>query len=141
MFCGAILALLAAPTAPTKPVAGKPKQLVVTVRQTSKGLRFQVDSGQYKKDEEKNREEANYFLAELKMNQCGECQLIEIVDDRAPLSAITEASNMAINAGFKDIRPFVYWHKTGGMAEVQFGPTIRFTADSAKLERRVSDAK
>lgn len=138
LFFGAILALVLAPTAPNKPIAGKPQQLIITVRQTPKGLRFEVESVQHKKYEDKNKMEANYFLAEIKMNECGECQLIEIVDDRAPLSAITEVSEMAINAGFKDIRPFVYWHKTGGMAEVQFGPPIRFTRDSAKLEQRVS---
>ena len=118
----------------------KHEQIVVLVYETSKGLRFNLESGIYKGGEYK-KVDANYFLADLKMHEGGDCQIIEIVDDRAPLSAITEVSEMAINAGFKDIRPFVYWHKTGRMAEVQFGPPIKFTMNSNKLERRVKQAR
>lgn len=116
------------------------KQIVVLVYETSKGLRFDLESGVYKGGEYK-KVDANYFLADLKLQEGGDCQIIEVVDDRAPLSAITEVSEMAINAGFKDIRPFVYWHKTGRMAEVQFGPPIKFTMNSNKLERRVEEVK
>ena len=116
------------------------KQIVVLVYETSKGLRFDLESGVYKGGEYK-KVDANYFLADLKLQEGGDCQIIEVVDDRAPLSAITEVSEMAINAGFKDIRPFVYWHKTGRMAEVQFGPPIKFTMNSNKLERRVDQAR
>ena len=116
------------------------KQIVVLVYETSKGLRFDLESGVYKGGEYK-KVDANYFLADLKLQEGGDCQIIEVVDDRAPLSAITEVSEMAINAGFKDIRPFVYWHKTGRMAEVQFGPPIKFTMNSNKLERRVGQAR
>lgn len=118
----------------------KHEQIVVLVYETSKGLRFDLESGVYKGGEYK-KVDANYFLADLKLHEGGDCQIIEIVDDRAPLSAITEVSEMAINAGFKDIRPFVYWHKTGRMAEVQFGPPIKFTMNSNKLERRVEQAR
>ena len=116
------------------------KQIVVLVYETSKGLRFDLESGVYKGGEYK-KVDANYFLADLKLHEGGNCQIIEVVDDRAPFSAITEVSEMAINAGFKDIRPFVYWHKTGRMAEVQFGPPIKFTMNSNKLERRVDQAR
>ncbi|MGB8475527.1 MAG: hypothetical protein WCE61_15705 [Candidatus Acidiferrum sp.] len=113
----------------------KHRQIVVLVNQTNKGLRFDLEADVYKGAEYK-KVDANYFLAELKLHEGGDCQIIEVLDDRAPLSAITEVSEMAINAGFKDIRPFVYWHKTGRMAEVQFGPPIKFTMNSNKLERR-----
>jgi hypothetical protein len=108
----------------------KPEQIVVTVHKSDGGLLYVVDSGEYKKVE------ANYLLAELKLHKGGDCQIIPIVDDRVPLSAITEISEMAINAGFKDIRPFVFWHKTGRMAQVQFGPPIKFTGDPEKIEKR-----
>ena len=101
--------------------------------------RFKLQSGIYR-DSEYKKSDANYFLAELKLHE-GDCQLIEVVDDRAPLSAITEVSEMAINAGFKDIRPFIYWHKTGRMAQVQFGPPIKFTMNANKLEQRVKKEK
>jgi hypothetical protein len=123
----------------TSPPPGKPRQIVVLVYQNENGLRFKLQSGNYR-DSEYKKSDANYFLAELKLHE-GDCQLIEVVDDRAPLSAITEVSEMAINAGFKDIRPFIYWHKTGRMAQVQFGPLIKFTTNANKIEQRVEKEK
>jgi hypothetical protein len=35
------------------------------------------------------------------------------IDDDVPIGAITQISEMAINAVLKDIRPFIYWKKTG----------------------------
>ncbi len=64
----------------------KPEQIVVTVHKADKGLLFEVESGEYKKAD------ANYLLAELKLHNGGDCQIIAVVDDRAPLSAITEIS-------------------------------------------------
>jgi hypothetical protein len=108
----------------------KPEQIVVIVQEADKGLLFNVESNDYKKGD------ANYLLADLKLHRGGDCQIIAIVDDRASLSAITEISEMAINAGFKDIRPFVVWHKTGNMAQLLFGPAIRFTQDPDKIAKR-----
>lgn len=117
------------------------KQIVVIVYPAKKGgLRFELESGIYKNNEYKKLE-ANYFLADLKMREGGDCQIIEIVDDRAPLSAITEVSEMAINAGFKDIRPFVLWHKTGRMAQMEFGPPIKYADNAEKIDRRLGEAK
>jgi hypothetical protein len=113
----------------------KPRQIMVVVYAAKGGLRFELESGIYKNHEYK-KFDANYFLADLKMREGGDCQIIEIVDDRAPLSAITEVSEMAINAGFKDIRPFVLWHKTGRMAQVEFGPPIKFAKSADKIEHQ-----
>lgn len=108
----------------------KREQIVVIVQKIDNGLVFNVDSKDYKKGD------ANYLLAELKLHKGGDCQIIAIVDDRVSLSGITEISEMAINAGFKDIRPFVVWHKTGNMAQILFGPAIRFTQDPDKIAKR-----
>jgi hypothetical protein len=141
LLAGLVLAFVVPPANSdgTSPSPGKPRQIVILVYESEKGLRFKVQSGSYR-DEEYKKYDANYFLAELKMHE-GDCQLIEVVDDRAPLSAITEVSEMAINAGFKDIRPFIYWHKTGRMAQVQFGPPIKFTMNSEKIEQRIEKDK
>jgi len=116
--------------------AGRPAQIIVRVHSTDKGLRIELESPKYKTDDFK-RSDANFALAELKLYEGGDCQIIEVFDDRAPLSAITEVSEMSINAGFKDIRPFVYWHKTGRMAQVQLGPPIKFSMNPEKIERRL----
>jgi hypothetical protein len=108
----------------------KPEQIVVNVHKAEKGLLYEVESSEYKKGD------ANYLLAEIKLHKGGDCQIIAVVDDRVPLSAITEISEMAINAGFKDIRPFVLWHKTGRMAQIQFGPAIKSTRDPDKIAKR-----
>ena len=114
----------------TQPV-NRPEQIVVNVRKADNGFLFEVESYEYKK-----KGDANYVLAGLKLQKGGDCQILALVDDRLPLSAITEISEMAINAGFKDIRPFVSWHKTGRMAQVQFGPAIKFTRDPDKIDKR-----
>jgi hypothetical protein len=116
------------------------RQIVVLVYETDNGLRFKLQAGIYK-DAEYKKHDANYFLADLKLQEGGDCQIIEVVDDRAPLSVITEVSEMAINAGFKDIRPFIYWHKTGRMAQVQFGPPIKFSMNAGKIEQSLEKEK
>jgi hypothetical protein len=128
--CLAAAGMYAANSKETKLSTRKPEQVVVTVHQADKGLFFEVQSDGYKKGD------ANYLLAELKLHKGGDCQIIALLDDRVPLSAITEISEMAINAGFKDIRPFVSWHKTGRIAQIQFGPPIKFTNDAEKIEKR-----
>src|SRR5713226_5299931 len=128
--CLIAVSMYAANSDKTPPPDKKPEQIVVTVHKADKGFVFEVESDEYKKSD------ANSLLAELKLHKGGDCQIIAIVDDRVPLSAITEISEMAINAGFRDIRPFVLWHKTGRMAQVQFGPPIKFTDDPKKLEKR-----
>jgi hypothetical protein len=124
-------ATLAGPaTRPTLPKETEP--IVVVVRKNDKGLLFEVefDGHEYKKVD------ANYYLADLKMKRGGDHPVLLLVEDKAPLSAITEASEMAINAGFKDIRPYIYWHKTGNMARIEYGQVIKFTKDPDKIERR-----
>lgn len=115
---------------------GSLKQLVVRVHNSPQGPQFEMRSYDGLK-----KGEANYWLAEIKLRECADCQVIPIIDDDVPLGAITQISEMAINAGFKDIRPFIYWKKTGNMAEIQFGPPIRFTADAERIELRLEKAK
>lgn len=142
VLSASILALGVAPASSrnTSSAVTNHRQIVVLVYETDKGLRFKLQSGIYK-DAEYKKYDANYFLADLKLQEGGDCQIIEVVDDRAPLSTITEVSEMAINAGFKDIRPFIYWHKTGRMAQVQFGPPIKFAMSPEKIDERVEKAK
>jgi hypothetical protein len=110
-------------------------QIVVRVHKSSKGLEYEMRSYSLKKTD------ANYWLAEIKLRECNECQVIPIIDDDVEFRAITEISEMAINAGFKDIRPFVYWRKTGRMAQIQFGPPIKFTENTEKIEQRVEQSQ
>lgn len=115
-------------------------QIVVVVDQAKNGLRFEIETPEYK-NREYSKSDANFWLADLRMREGASCQIIEIIDDRVPLAAITEVSEMAVNAGFTDIRPFAYWHKTGRMAQVQFGEPIKFSRSTEKLTQRIEQAK
>ena len=133
----AVAAAIAAIAQPRRDeaAAAKSKQIVVLIHRSPRGLEYEMRSYHLKKGD------ANYWLAEMKLRECTDCQVIPIIDDDVPLGAITQISEMAINAGFKDIRPFVNWKKTGNMAEIQFGPPIRFTADTQKIEKRIAKAR
>jgi hypothetical protein len=117
------------------PEIGKVRQLVVLIHKSSSGLEYEMRSYKLQKGD------ANYWLAEIKLKECGNCQIIPILDDNVELGAITQISEMAINAGFKDIRPFVYWRQTGNMAQIQFGPPIKYTEDEQKIEKRTAKAQ
>lgn len=114
----------------------RPKQLVVHVHNSPRGLQFEMRSYDGLK-----KGEVNFWLAEIKLRECGDCQVIPIIDDDVPLGGITQVSEMAINAGFNDIRPFIHWKKTGNIAEIQFGPPIKFTTAAEKIEQRLEKAK
>jgi hypothetical protein len=111
------------------------KQIVVRIHRSAKGLEYEMRGYGLKKGD------ANYWLAEIKLRECNDCQVIPIIDDDVELGAISQVSEMAINAGFKDIRPFVYWGKTGRMAQIELGPAIKFTIDPEKIERRSVESK
>jgi len=128
--CLSIGGLHARPQQKQEPERKPEKQVVVRVHKSEKGLEYVLDANKYKK------RDANYALAELKLQKGADCQVIAIIDDNADLGAITKFSEMAINAGFLDIRPYVYWRETGRMAEIQFGPPIKFTNDADKIARR-----
>lgn len=110
------------------------RQLVVHVHKAQKGLEYEMKA--YKV----GKADANYWLAEIKLRECNDCQIIPLIDDNVELGAISQISEMAINAGFTDIRPFVYWPKTGRIAEVQFGPPIKFTSNEEKLTQRIDES-
>jgi hypothetical protein len=136
IFVTCVVVPLATVARPPKdrPEPGKVKQIVVRIHRSQAGLEYEMRDYRLKKGD------ANYWLAEIKLRECDNCQIIPILDDNVELAAITQISEMAINAGFKDIRPFVYWRKTGNMAQIQFGPPIKFTTDTGKIERRSEKA-
>jgi hypothetical protein len=130
VFSGIMLLTASARSFSSSADVVKRKQIVVRLHRGDKGIDYELESEHHKKGE------ANFMLAELKLQEGSDCQIIAIVDDAVDLWGITQISEMAINAGFKDIRPFVYWHKTGTMAQIQFGPPIKFTDKPEKIEQR-----
>ncbi len=50
--------------------------------------------------------------------------MVIVREDTMALSDIKEVPQMALAAGFKNGRVFVYWKGTGNMAELFFGPVV-----------------
>jgi hypothetical protein len=105
----------------------KPQQIVVRIHKSRKGLIYVVKSFQLKKGD------ANFLLAEMKLRECSDCQIVAVLDDDIELSAISQIGEMSINAGFKDVRPFIYWRNSGRIAEIQFGPVMKLTENPPTL--------
>ena len=76
------------------------------------------------------------MLAEIKLRDGADCQVFAIIDGDVQLSGITQIGEMAINAGFKDIRTYIYWRKTRRMPQIMFGTPIKFTDKPDKIEKR-----
>src|SRR6266566_2659756 len=97
-------------------------EVIVIVRRVYGELEYELGSDKFYK-----KGDLNYALAELKLKCGADCQVIAILEDSAQLSDISDVGIMAINAGFKDIRTYVCWPKTGRMAEILFGPVKKFS--------------
>lgn len=110
---------------------GTARQIVVLVHRSNHGLEYELRSYHLKE------REANFLLAEIKLRECDDCQIVPIIDDDVALGVVAKISEMAINAGFRDIRPFVFWRSTGRMAQIEFGPVIRFTTNAEQIEQRI----
>lgn len=77
------------------------------------------------------------WLAEAKLREGNDCQIVPIIDDNVELGAVTQIYEMAINAGFTDVHPFLYSRKTGRMAELQVGRPMKFTINPEEIERKL----
>ncbi|HEY2461420.1 MAG TPA: hypothetical protein VGI16_11455 [Candidatus Acidoferrum sp.] len=96
------------------------RPIVVTVRRVEKLLTFQLEGNKYLK------KDMNYELAELKM-EYGQRPVVAILEEGTLLTDVQLVPEMAVNAGFTDIRVYAAWPKTGHMAEVLFGPVVKLS--------------
>jgi hypothetical protein len=113
---------------PDKKPVSDGRQIVVLVHKADKRIEwgdkelvYEMDSKRYAKSG------INLALAELHLNRDKNTAITALIDDTAPLEAIAEFGEMAINAGFTDVHIFVCFHKTDRMAEVQLGPALKFS--------------
>lgn len=72
-------------------------------------------------------------MAEIKLRECADCQVIPIIDNDVPLGAITQVSEMAINAGFKDIRLLFLGKRRGTWPRFSSPPPKKSAADAEKI--------
>jgi biopolymer transport protein ExbD len=108
--------------APNKAVSKKDDtQVVIVVRANGKGLEFRIGSERY------TGEDVKYFLGQLRLKRDENTPIIALVEEKVELKGLSEVPAMAITAGFRNIHTYVYWTWTHKMAEIQFGPVMRFS--------------
>jgi hypothetical protein len=105
-----------------KPVSKKDDtQVVIVVGANDEGLEFRIGSDRYK------RKEVEYFLGQLRLKRDENTPIIALVEDKIALAGLSQVPSMATTAGFRNIHTYVYWPWTGKMAEIQFGPVVKFS--------------
>jgi biopolymer transport protein ExbD len=96
-------------------------QIVVIVRQGRKDLEFHIGSERY------DRGQAAYALGELRLTRRENTPVVVLIDARVDVAAISAVPAMAIDAGFDNVHTYVFWPWTKRMAEIQFGPVLKFS--------------
>jgi predicted metal-dependent TIM-barrel fold hydrolase len=105
-----------------KPVSKKDDtQVVIVVRAKGEGLEFRIGSERY------TRKDVEYFLGQLRLKRDENTPIIAIVEEKVELRGLSEVPAMAVVAGFRNIHTYVYWPWTRKMAEIQFGPVVKFS--------------
>jgi hypothetical protein len=122
---GAICSLQAAPG--TVKSSGKvKKQILIFAQRQANGIEYVYDGKRY------SGRELDYFLGEWHVDAAKDSEVVVVLEDNLPLSDVKEVPAMAMKAGFRDVRAFVYWKGTGNMAEVWFGPVVKVAKPRAE---------
>jgi hypothetical protein len=113
--------------------------IVVFVRRMNMKLEFVME------DARSGGEELAFKLGEFALERGKDRQIVVILEDSVLMSDFKEVPFMAIDAGFRDVRVFLTWKKSGKMAEVilsrktddlsefLFGPVRKKTKDPRKF--------
>jgi hypothetical protein len=103
------------------------RRIVVFAHKTERGIEYRINKQSY------SAEELNYTLGELHIDAGKRSGVAVVLEDDMQLSDVKAVPGMALRAGFDDVRVYVYWKSTGHMAEVLFGPVLKFSADAKNL--------
>jgi hypothetical protein len=118
VILGAICSLQAAPRT-LKNSGKRKKQILIFAQRQVDGIEYLYAGKRY------SGRELDYFLGEWHVDAAQDSELVVVLEDNLPLSDVKEVPAMAMKAGFRDVRAFVYWKGTGNMAEVWFGPVMK----------------
>lgn len=103
------------------------QRVIVFARKTDRGIEYRLNKQVYV------GKDLDYVLGELHIGANKESSVVVVLEDNMLLSDVKDVPAMALNAGYTDVRAYVYWKKTGRMAELLFGPVLKVTADPRKL--------
>jgi hypothetical protein len=94
-------------------------QIVVSARRANGGIDYSIGKAHYCKAA------LSETIGELRLTSSADSDIVIVLEDTLALSDIKEVPQMALDAGFKNVRVFVYWKGTGNMAELFFGPVVK----------------
>lgn len=103
------------------------QRVIVFARKTNHGIEYRINKRIY------TGKELDYVLGELHIDANKESAVAVVLEDNMLLSDVKDVPAMALKAGYTDVRAYVYWRRTGRMAEILFGPVLKATADPRKL--------
>jgi len=103
------------------------QRVIVFARKTDHGIEYRINKQTY------SGPDLGYLLGELHIYANKESAVAVVLEDNMLLSDVKDVPFMALNAGYTDVRAYVYWRRTGKMAEILFGPVLKATSDPKKL--------
>ena len=103
------------------------QRVIVFARKTDHGIEYRINKQIY------IGKDLDYVLGELHIDANKESAVAVVLEDNMLLSDVKDVPVMALKAGYTDVRAYVYWKRTGRMAEILFGPVLKATADPRKL--------
>lgn len=128
-FLGLILGMpsSAGPKKGKSNVSKSAQRVIVFARKTDHGIEYRLNKQTY------TGKDLDYVLGELHIYANKESAIAVVLEDNMLLSDVKDVPAMALKAGYTDVRAYVYWKRTGRMAEILFGPVLKATADPRKL--------
>jgi hypothetical protein len=103
------------------------QRVIVFARKTDHGIEYRINKRIY------TGKDLDYVLGELHIDANKESAVALVLEDNMFLSDVKDVPIMAVKAGYTDVRAYVYWKRTGKMAEILFGPVLKDTADPNKF--------
>jgi hypothetical protein len=121
-FCAALPA--SAGPGKTKKTNREKKQVLIYAHRLNGSVEFMCDGQRY------SAKDLDYALGEWHVDAAKGSEVSVVLEDNMTLSDVKDVPAMALKAGFRDVRAFVYWKGTGNFAEVLFGPVMRYRKDA-----------
>jgi hypothetical protein len=129
LFLGLILGMSssAGPKKNKSNASKSAQRIIVFARRTDHGVEYRLNKQIY------TGKDLDYVLGELHIYANKESAIAVVLEDNMLLSDVKDVPAMALKAGYTDVRAYVYWRRTGRMADILFGPVLKATADPRKL--------
>ncbi len=93
--------------------------IIVSARRINGKIEYSIGNLRYSKTA------LGESIGEMRLTASPDSDVAIVLEDSMALSDIKEVPEMALSAGFKNVRVFVYWKGTGNMAELFFGPVVK----------------